>query len=136
MRRFFLAATIIALSLPVLAQGNPAPAESYTPAPVSALAQRALDACPGLMSRTNAAIQNGHVSYFYDHDCDCMARSIDYASWDEASASYSGPKMPESDAFIIIDALASAPTIGDAFGEIDENISDTGFAVTSACYEK
>jgi hypothetical protein len=136
MRKFLAGAAIIALTLPALGQGGPAPSESYTPAPVSALAQRALDACPGLMSRTNAAIQNGHVSYFYDHDCDCMARSIDYASWDEASASYSGPKMPESDAFIIIDALASAPTIGDAFGEIDENISDTGFAVTSACYEK
>lgn len=136
MRKFFVAAAIIALSLPALGQGGPAPADSYTPAPVSALAQRALDACPGLMSRTSAAIQNGHVSYFYDYDCDCMARSIDYASWDEASASYSGPKMPESDAYIIIGALASAPTIEDAFSEIDETVSDIGFAVTSACYDK
>ncbi|HAY07949.1 MAG TPA: hypothetical protein PKV67_02850 [Hyphomonas sp.] len=136
MRKFIVAAAIIALSFPALGQGNPAPADSYTPASVSALAQRALDACPDLMSRTSAAIENGHVSYLYDYDCDCMARSIDYASWDESNASYSGPKMPESDAFIIIGALASAPTIEDAFSEIDENISDTGFAVTSACYEK
>ncbi len=136
MRKFFVAAAIIALSSPALGQGGPAPAESYTPAPVSALAQRALDACPDLMGRTNTAIENGHVSYLYDYDCDCMARSIDYASWDEASASYSGPKMPESDAFIIIGALASAPTIDDAFADIDENVSDTGFSVTSACYDK
>lgn len=136
MRKFFIAATIIALSLPALSQGNPAPGDSYTPAPVSALAQRALDACPGLMSRTQTAIANGHNSYYYDYDCDCMARSIDYGSWDEASASYSGPKMPESDAFIIIGALASAPTIEDAFADIDGNVSETGFSVTSACYEK
>lgn len=142
MKKILVMAAIIALSLPALGQGNtpPAdytpPADSYTPPPASPLVQRALDACPALMERTNAAVANGHVSYYYDYDCDCMARSIDYGTWDEASASYAGPKMPDSDAYIIIGALASAPTIEDAFAEIDSNLSEVGYSATTACYGK
>jgi len=135
MKKNLVLVALIALGLPAAAQGNASPG-GYTPTPVSPLAQRALDACPGLMARTESAVANGHISYAYDNDCDCIARSIDFSTWVEASASYSGPRMPDSDAYIIIGALSSAATIDAALSEIDSNLSGTGYSATSACYDK
>ncbi|MBK8198735.1 MAG: hypothetical protein IPK75_10215 [Acidobacteria bacterium] len=146
MKPIFVAIALVAMVLPATSQGNnhsgnpgsPAQYETtpYEAAPMSTLAQQAFDTCPALIARTESAVASGHQQYYYQYDCECMARSIDYNSWDEASATYSGPKMPGSDAYAIIGALASSPTIEDAFSAIDSNVSETGYSAVSACYGK
>ncbi len=67
-------------------------------APLSALAQQAHNACPGLMSRTESAVANGYIQYYYLSDCERMARAIDFNTGNESTATYDGPKLPDSDA--------------------------------------
>lgn len=141
MKRILTGAGLLSLALFAHAQGNnhaggSAAAPAYEPPPVSELAQQALNTCPALLARTESAVANGHQQYYYEYDCECMAHSIDYPTWDDASASYSGPKMPGSDAYAIIGALSSSPTIEDAFSAIDSNVSETGYSALSACYGK
>lgn len=144
MKTALTALALLTLCLPAAAQGNPAPgggvAAPVSPAaplqPASARAQPALNACPGLMRRTESAVANGHTQYYFLADCECVARSIDIATWNDATVSYDGPAMPDSDAGIIVGALSSAPTIEDAFTSIDENISDGGYSSVAICYGK
>lgn len=139
MRMIFAAIATLALTLPAASQGNSVPGGSYSPAPpesLSTLAQQATNSCPGLMSRTESAVSTGHVQYYYQYDCECVARSIDQNTWNESTATYDGPRMPESDAYVIIGAFASSATIEDAFAAIDANVSDTGYSAVSACYGK
>ena len=142
MRTIFAAIATLALTLPAASQGHSAPGGSYSPAPpappatLSTLAQQATNACPGLMSRTESAVSTGHVQYYYQYDCECVARSIDQTTWNESTATYDGPRMPDSDAYVIIGAFTSSATIEDAFAAIDANVSDTGYSAVSACYGK
>ena len=148
MKPFFAALAILAITFPAASQGNNRPVHGATPAdpaayapaapvePLSWRAQQAFDSCPALMSRTESAVANGHVQYYFAADCDCMAQSIDYNTWDNAAASYSGPKMPDSDADLIVSALASAATLEDAFTQIDASITEAGYSATAACYGK
>lgn len=147
MKPIFAALVIMALAFPATSQGNSAPmgqyggsaapsAPAYTPAVTSDLAQQALNACPGLMSRTDSAVANGHVQYYYSYDCECMAQSIDYNTWNESTAAYDGPLMSEDDASIIIDAVAYSDTIESAFSEIESSISETGYSAISLCFGK
>jgi hypothetical protein len=141
MKLILTGAGLLSLALFAHAQGNnhagnPVAAPAYEPPPVSELAQQALNTCPALMARTESAVANGHEQYYFQYDCECIAKSIDWNSWDEASGTYSGPKMPTSDAYAIIGALASSPTIEDAFSAIDSNVSEVGYSALSACYGK
>lgn len=143
MKSALLAVAAILIALPSAAEGNPrpgaqtAPAETTAEAPMSPRAQQAFDACPGLMSRTESAVAySSHVQYYYLSDCECMAKSIDFNTWDEPTASYSGPKMPSSDGDAIINALTNSSTIEDAFSLIDSSVSDGGYSAISACYGK
>jgi hypothetical protein len=145
MKPFFAALVILAVAFPAASQSNTAPAHSSEPAgapsevplePLSQRAQQASDSCPALMARTESAIANGHVASFAAANCDCLAQSIDYNTWDDASASYSGPKMLDSDADLIVSAIATSSTLEDAFAAVDGSISEAGFSATSACYNK
>ncbi len=144
MKPVFAALAVLAFTLPAMSQGNArpnastaAPAAPVQPAaPPSALSEQALNACPDIMARTDSAVANGHVQYYYMTDCECMGRAIDYNTWNESTVSYDGPKMPDSDAYVIVGALSASPTIEDAFSAIDENISDTGYSAISACFGK
>ena len=139
MKPVFTALALLAFTLPATSQGNNAPggASPAAPAaPLSALAQQANNACPGLMSRTESAVANGHIQYYYLMDCECMARAIDFNTWNESTAAYDGPKMPDSDAYVIIGAFSSSATIEDAFSAVDGNVSETGYSAVSACYGK
>jgi hypothetical protein len=138
MKPVFAALALLALTLPATSQGNNTPGGGMVTSPpaMSALAQQAYNACPGLTSRTESAVANGHVQYYYQYDCECMARAIDNATWDESTATYSGPRMPDSDAYVIIGAFSSSGTIEDAFAAIDQNVSELGYSATSACYGK
>jgi hypothetical protein len=139
MKPVLTALALLAFALPATSQGNNAPGGAASPAaaaPLSALAQQAGNACPGLMSRTESAVANGHIQYYYLSDCECMARAIDFNTWNESTAAYDGPKMPDSDAYVIIGAFSSSATIEDAFAAIDGNVSETGYSAVSACYGK
>lgn len=139
MKRFLTALTLLAFALPATVQGNTAPGSTPAAPPAGALsplAQQASNACPALMSRTESAVANGHVQYYYQSDCECMARAIDSNTWNESTAGYDGPRMPGSDAYVIIGAFSGSATIEDAFGAIDANISETGYSAVSACYGK
>lgn len=147
MKPVFAAIAIIALALPAASQGgHSAPAGnasavdpySYTPpAATSPLALQAVSACQPLLTRTELAVANdGHQQYYYASDCECMANSIDSNSWDEATATYSGPKMSDSDGVLIFNALSTSTTIEDAFTLIDGGISDSGYSSISICYGK
>jgi hypothetical protein len=139
MKPFFAALALVAFALPATSQGNNAPGGAASPAPaapLSALAQQAYNACPSLMSRTESAAANGHTQYYYLNDCECMARAIDFNTWNESTATYDGPKMPDSDAYVIIGAFSSSATLEDAFAAVDGNVSETGYSAVSACYGK
>ena len=139
MKPVFTVLALLAFALPATSQGHTAPgggAGAAPAAPLSALAQQADNACPGLMSRTESAVANGHIQYYYLTDCECMARAIDFNTWNESTAAYDGPKMPDSDAYVIIGAFSSSATIEDAFAAVDANVSETGYSAVSACYGK
>ena len=145
MKPIFAAVAVFLITLPAASQGNnhsgippaqPYSEPAYDAGPLSQLAQQAFDQCPGLISRTESAAANGHTQYYYSYDCECMARAIDNNTWNESSAVYDGPKMPSSDAYAIIGALASSPTIEDAFSAVDSNVSEVGYSAISACYGK
>lgn len=150
MKPVFAALAIIALALPAASQGGhtspsgaAAPADPYgypapTPSsPPSPLAQQALNACQPLMTRTESAVANAaHQQYYYLYDCECMANSIDSYGWDEATATYSGPKMSDSDGVLIFNSISTSSTIEDAFTLIDGGISEAGYSIISICYGK
>ena len=149
MRTIFAAIALIAAASSSAAQGNSVPgghASAAAPvpaydtaapaAPLSALAQQAFNTCPALIARTESAAAGGHTQYYYQSDCECMARSIDFNTWSDVTAAFDGPKMPDSDAYAIVGALASSATIEDAFAAIDSNVSETGYSTVSACYDK
>ncbi len=139
MKPVLTALTLLAFALPATAQGNAAPGSAPSAPPAatfSPLAQQASNACPGLMSRTESAAANGHIQHYYLADCDCMARAIDLNTWNESTAAYDGPRMPDADAYVIIGALSGSNTIEDAFNAIDTNVSETGYSAVSACYGK
>lgn len=125
MKKILAAAAVLVTALPAAAQGNPTP-----------YSQEALNACPALMQRTQQAIANGHESYYYASDCECIARSIDSPTWNEATMSYDGPRMPDSDAQLIVRALKGTLTIEDAISWIDSGVSEAGYSAVSACYGK
>ncbi|WP_291203947.1 hypothetical protein [Hyphomonas sp.] len=50
------------------------------------------------MSRTESAVANGYIQYYYLSDCERMARAIDFNTGNESTATYDGPKLPDSDA--------------------------------------
>jgi hypothetical protein len=132
MKSFF--AVIAALTLSVAAHGQVVTASAQTPRPD--LISKALNMCPALLTRTEEAAENGHMQFYDYSDCECLANSIDYNTWDEASAGYYGPAMPDSDAYIIVGAIAASDTIEEATTVIDANVSETGYSAVSACYEK
>lgn len=141
MKPVLMALILLAFALPAATQGHTSPGQPATApaapaAPLSPLAQQAFNACPGLISRTDSAVANGHIQYYYQYDCECMARAIDFNTWNESTAAYDGPKMPDSDAYVIIGAFSSSATIEDAFGAVDANVSETGYSAVSACYGK
>jgi hypothetical protein len=129
-------AVVATLTLSMTAYGQVETAPTQSPAPRPALISKALNMCPALISRTEAAAANGHTQYYYSYDCECLANSIDYNTWDEASATYSGPLMPDSDAYIIVGAIAASDTIEEAVLVIDANLSGTGYSAASACFGK
>ena len=141
MKPIFAACAIVAFAFPAASQGNAPPGDPTiaappTTTPLSAVAKQALDACPSLTERTDSANANGYQTYFYASDCECMARSIDSSTWNESSADFDGPPMPDSDAWTIANALVNGATIEDAFNEIDSNISSVGYSAASACFGK
>lgn len=139
MKPVFAALALLAFTLPATSQGNNTPGGSTVTSPPPAMSQLALqayNACPGLMSRTESAVANGHAQYYYQYDCECMARAIDNSTWNESTAAYDGPRMPDSDAYVIIGAFSSSATIEDAFTAVDTNVSETGYSAVSACYGK
>ncbi len=138
MKPVMTALILLALALPATSQGNTAPDTQVLPpsASLSPLAQQAFNACPGLMSRTESAVASGHTQHYYASDCECMAQAIDYNTWNESTAAYDGPKMPDSDAYVIIGAFSSSATIEAAFAAVDSNVSETGYSAVSACYGK
>jgi len=116
------------------AHGPVVTASAQTPRPD--LISKALNMCPGLLTRTEAAAEKGQMPFHVYSDCECLTNSIDYNTWDEASAGYYGPAMPASDAFLIVGAIAASDTIEEAVAVIDANVSETGYSAVSSCYEK
>ena len=125
----YLAALLVglALAMPALAQLTDVHTAQQT---------RAQNACPGLVSRHEAAVAAGKETMYFTEDCSCVADSITWEGWDEYTMEGTGEYMSEADAMLVADTLSSAPTIDDAMTIIYESISVPGSAVLSNCFAK
>lgn len=127
MKFFAILVTALALAAPAAAQLTDVHTQQKT---------RAQNACPGLVSRHEAAVAAGKVSSYLPEDCTCFADSITWEGWDDYYMESTGEYMTEADAILVADTLSSAPTIDDAMTLIYESVSSPGSSVLANCIAK
>lgn len=99
--------------------------------------ERARAACPGLVSRHEAAVAGGLSSYYAPAaDCACLATAITDEGWDDVDMAFTGEFMTEADAYLVADTISTAGSVDDAVTLIYDSISTPGTSVLANCFGK